>query len=122
MPWTEHDYPDSMKNMDKDVRSKAIEIANALLREGYPDERAIPIAMDKARDYVEGDSGNRPVFEVKEDGEDWVLRESGKDKNIFSEDTKKALLDKAKEHVNKKDGILKIYKGDGDLEDTLYRG
>ncbi|MET3321415.1 UNVERIFIED_ORG: uncharacterized protein YdaT [Peribacillus simplex] len=34
MPWNKNDYPDSMKNLDKDVREKATEIANALLDEG----------------------------------------------------------------------------------------
>ncbi|WP_040225371.1 hypothetical protein [Bhargavaea cecembensis] len=122
MPWDEHDYPASMKNMDEKVRSKAIEIANALVREGYSDDHAIPIAMDQARDYVEGDSGDRPVFEVKENGEDWILQKSDSDKEIYKEKTKKDLLDKAKDYVNEKDGILKIYKGNGDLEDTLYEG
>jgi uncharacterized protein YdaT len=38
-----------MKNLDKDVREKAIEIANALLDEGYEDRKAIPIAIDRAK-------------------------------------------------------------------------
>jgi uncharacterized protein YdaT len=38
-----------MKNLDKDVREKAIEIANALLDEGYEDGKAIPIAIDRAK-------------------------------------------------------------------------
>jgi uncharacterized protein YdaT len=33
MPWTQSDYPDSLKNFEDDVRNKAIEIANALLEE-----------------------------------------------------------------------------------------
>ncbi|MBS8264540.1 hypothetical protein DYI25_08840 [Mesobacillus boroniphilus] len=54
MPWTSNDYPASMKNLDPDVREKAIEIANALVEEEqYEDGKAIPIAIDKAREYVE---------------------------------------------------------------------
>ncbi len=49
MPWDKNDYPAAMKNLDKDVREKAIEIANALLEEGYEDGRAIPIAIDRAK-------------------------------------------------------------------------
>ncbi|MDR4926037.1 hypothetical protein [Peribacillus simplex] len=49
MPWNKNDHPNSMKNLDKDVREKAIEIANALLDEGYEDGKAIPIAIDRAK-------------------------------------------------------------------------
>lgn len=49
MPWNNNDYPNSMKNLDEDVREKAIEIANALLDEGYEDGKAIPIAIDRAK-------------------------------------------------------------------------
>ncbi len=55
MPWNKNDYPNSMKNLDKDVREKAIEIANALLDEGYEDGKAIPIAIDRAKMSVEND-------------------------------------------------------------------
>ncbi|MFJ7753911.1 hypothetical protein ACQKGI_03980 [Peribacillus muralis] len=55
MPWNKNDYPDSMKNLDKDVRGKAIEIANALLEEGYEDGKAIPIAIDRAKKSVGND-------------------------------------------------------------------
>lgn len=123
MPWNDRDYPDSFKNLDEPVREKAIEIANALVRDGYDDSRAIPIALDRAREYVHGDDdGGRPVYEVREDGEEWVLRKKGSDRAILREDTKDDLLDKAKPHVNDDNGILKIYKGDGELEDTLYEG
>ncbi|MCK1991111.1 hypothetical protein [Peribacillus muralis] len=55
MPWNKNDYPDSMKNLDKEVREKAIEIANALLDEGYEDGKAIPIAIDRAKKSVGND-------------------------------------------------------------------
>ncbi|MCK9270784.1 MAG: hypothetical protein WC271_10280 [Bacteroidales bacterium] len=54
MPWTKNDYPDSMKNLGKKVRDKAIEIANALVEEEKMDEgRAIPIAISKAKEWAE---------------------------------------------------------------------
>ncbi|MFJ7682593.1 hypothetical protein [Peribacillus butanolivorans] len=59
MPWNKNDYPDSMKNLDKDVREKAIEVANAnanaLLNEGYKDGKAILIAIDRAKMAVKKD-------------------------------------------------------------------
>ena len=56
MPWNMKDFPASMKNLDKLTRKKAIDIANALLDEGYPDSRAIPIAIDQAKEWYENAS------------------------------------------------------------------
>ncbi len=53
MPWSEHDYPDSLKNLDPIVRRKAIDIANAMLAEGYEDDAAIPIATAQAKKWAE---------------------------------------------------------------------
>jgi len=52
MPWNNHDYPDSMKNLPVEVRNKAIEIANALLEEGYEEGRSIAIAISQAREWA----------------------------------------------------------------------
>lgn len=49
MPWSDERYPASMKNLPPRVRHKAIEIANALLREGTPESRAIRIGIWSAR-------------------------------------------------------------------------
>ena len=54
MSWTKNDYPASLKNLPADVRNKAIEIANALLDEGYEEGRAIAIATDRAHQSEEG--------------------------------------------------------------------
>ncbi|MCP9334515.1 DUF2188 domain-containing protein [Lentilactobacillus hilgardii] len=51
MAWTEKNYPQSMKNLKKIVRDKAIEIANALKSKGYNDQRAISIATEKAEQW-----------------------------------------------------------------------
>ncbi|WP_037289438.1 hypothetical protein [Saccharibacillus sacchari] len=53
MPWSKNDYPQSMKNLDERVRNKAVEIANALLDEGYEEGRAIAIATAKAEEWDE---------------------------------------------------------------------
>jgi uncharacterized protein YdaT len=53
MPWDENYYPRSMRNLPLEVRSKAIEIANALLDEGYDDGAAICIAIAKAKEWAE---------------------------------------------------------------------
>ena len=52
MPWNELDYPRSMDNLPSVVRSKAIDIANALLAEGYEEGLAIRIAIAKAKKWA----------------------------------------------------------------------
>jgi uncharacterized protein YdaT len=52
MPWSEHDYPVSLKNLTPEVRNKAIEIANALLQEGNEEGRAIAIATARAEEWA----------------------------------------------------------------------
>jgi uncharacterized protein YdaT len=51
MPWDEIRYPTSMKRLPSLVRAKAIEIANALLEEGYDEGMAIRIAIAKAKEW-----------------------------------------------------------------------
>jgi uncharacterized protein YdaT len=53
MPWNETRYPASMRNLAPEVRSKTIEIANALLEEGYEEGMAIRIAIAKAKAWAE---------------------------------------------------------------------
>jgi len=60
MPWNKKNYPDSMKNLDKKVRDKAIEIANALLEKENMDEgKAIPIAISKAKEWAENNENEK---------------------------------------------------------------
>lgn len=53
MPWTNKDYPNSLKNFMASVRNKVIDIANALLAEHNDQQRAIVIATDKAGEWAE---------------------------------------------------------------------
>jgi uncharacterized protein YdaT len=52
MPWDETRYPASMKRLPARVRAKAIEIANALLAEGYDEGMAIRVAIAKAKEWA----------------------------------------------------------------------
>ncbi len=56
MPYSKNDYPASMKNMDPDVRKKAVEILNALLEDNMEEGIAIPTAISKARDWAKNHS------------------------------------------------------------------
>jgi uncharacterized protein YdaT len=52
MPWSEDAYPPAMDRLDPLVREKAIEIANALLEEGYDDGFAIRVGIARARAWA----------------------------------------------------------------------
>ncbi len=52
-PWNESDYPPAMRHLAPAVREKAIEIANALLREGMEEGSVIRIAIAKAKEWAE---------------------------------------------------------------------
>ncbi|MBR8285396.1 hypothetical protein [Burkholderia cenocepacia] len=49
MPWNDERYPPSMRNLPPPVRGKAIEIANALLRQGRTEVSAIRLAIAQAK-------------------------------------------------------------------------
>jgi uncharacterized protein YdaT len=52
IPWDEYYYPVSMRNLPVQVRRKAIELANALLEQGYEEGKAIRIAIAKAKEWA----------------------------------------------------------------------
>lgn len=121
MPWTKTDYPDSMKNLDAEIRNKAIEMANAMIEDGMEEGRAISIATARARDYINGtDDSSRPHYIVKWKEDEWVLMKKAGERAIKKAATKEALLEEAKPYVNEQDGILTVYKEDGSVADTLY--
>ena len=53
MPWTKNNYPVAMKNLPKEVRDKAVEIANALLIEKNMEEGiAIATGISHAKEWA----------------------------------------------------------------------
>jgi len=51
-----NDYPDSLKNLERLERRKAIDIINAMLEDGYDENRAIPIGTEQAQDWYKSAS------------------------------------------------------------------
>ncbi|MFP7233275.1 DUF2188 domain-containing protein [Bacillus subtilis] len=97
MPWSMKDYPASLKNLEKPVKKKAIDIANAMIDEGYEEGRAIPIATSKAKEWAEN--------AYKEEIDDFLKHddETERDKDsIRSNDPE--LMDKAEHVIKHKDG------------------
>jgi uncharacterized protein YdaT len=52
MPWTLKRFPPSMAHLPRPVRAKAIEIANALLADGYDEGRSIRIGIAQAKRWA----------------------------------------------------------------------
>lgn len=52
MPWTADRFPPSMAHLPEAVRRKAVEIANALLREGHEEGMAIRVGIARAREWA----------------------------------------------------------------------
>lgn len=53
MPWFHGDYPPSYKNQPVKLREKAVEIANALLKEGAEEGVAIATGLKRAREFFQ---------------------------------------------------------------------
>jgi uncharacterized protein YdaT len=69
MPWSKGDYPQSLKNFEPRIRNKAVEIANALLKDGYEEGRAIAIATSQAKEWAEDHSVHKNRDDREEDEE-----------------------------------------------------
>ena len=63
MPWTMEDYPQSWKNFEELERKKAIDIGNAMLKDGYKESDVIPIATNQAEKWYE--HASRRIRDVK---------------------------------------------------------
>src|SRR5690606_34685180 len=76
MPWTKRDYPASMQNLPTATRNKAIEIANALLRDGYEEGRASATAqaLCRARAPIRGEVGHPARVRVEPPDRGWAVR------------------------------------------------
>ncbi|MEK4043170.1 DUF2188 domain-containing protein [Paenibacillus sp. FSL H8-0048] len=61
MPWNKENYPDSLKNFTAPVRNKAVEIANALLEDGYEEGPAIAIATATAQAKEWGENRDKQI-------------------------------------------------------------
>lgn len=125
MPWTQRNYPDSMKNLEPRVRNKAIEIANALL-DDYEEGRAIAIATSQAKEWAErhpdhGDSGgnagsDHANLHVVPHDDGWAVKREGSDSPEQKHSTKAEAVDHAKELASDRNCSAIIHRQDGTVE------
>jgi uncharacterized protein YdaT len=139
MPWDLNDYPSSFKNFDPLLKKKAIDMVNALISEGYPDDRAIPIAISQSKKWLEeatdsekaafkkapapkksdrhGDKKiNQDLLDndvlVYHKNERWYVETKNADKASDSFDTKEEAVKRAKEIAGNKESKVITYRKD----------
>lgn len=145
MPWNMQDYPSSLKNLNKITRKKAIDIANALVDEGYDDNRAIPIATEQAKEWYENASkSEREDFMKNEDptkrttkqhsrpellddietvtpheDNQWAVQSKRAKKPAKVFDNKEDAIEYGKSVAKNKQTGLQIQKNDGSIQDEI---
>jgi len=147
MPWTLNDYPSSLKNLDDITKKKAIDIANAMVDEGYPEDRAIPIATSQAKEWRENASqdevhnykkqGNPAERDKDRDNDEnnperleegeqvvahedgWAVQSSGAQKPSNIYDNKNDAISRAREIAKNKGTGLILFNQDGSVQDKF---
>lgn len=147
MSWNMNDYPNSLKNLSFVVRKKAIDIANAMVDEGYDETRAIPIATQQAKEWHEN-ANQDEIHEFEEQGDPtertdegdqyesrpemldkgehvaphdngWAVQseDAKQPSDVF--DTKSAAVKRGKEIARNKGTGLTLHRKDGTIEDHI---
>ena len=145
MPWTMDNYPSSLKNLDKAVRKKAIEISNALVQDGYDEGEAIPIATSQAKEWVSNATKkereyflqhattspsskrssnrpellDRPLFVTANEEGNWVVQTEGAKQPAHVFNKKEDAVKRAKEIANNKQTQLMIHRKDDTVEEKI---
>lgn len=128
MPYSKTDFPDTMKNLEDITRIKAIDILNAMLKDGYKEENAIPISISQAKKWMKDakdseidkllnkditkhkkssesarlqDSNVRVSFD--KDEEMWSVKSVGAKKVSSYHNTKKSAIKEAQKIADNKD-------------------
>lgn len=113
MPWNMQDYPNSMKNLEGPIKEKAIEIANALVEEGYEEGRAIAIGIAQAEKWV---GEHNPPQHLVPHPKGWAVRGEKSKKASYVFETKAEALKKAQSVASNKQARLIIHRKDGTIE------
>ena len=138
MPWTKADYPNSMKNLPEKVRNKAIDIADALLKEKGNMGEGIIIAtsISRAKDWavnrglkIKSTSKEAKTTDVKEHGKDryvvphgekeWAVKEerAKRVEKVFK--SKNAAVKRASEEAKSANAGVTIQKRTGKVEKRI---
>lgn len=136
MPWTKKDYPNSFKNLGEEIRLKAIDIGNAMIKDGYDEDRAIPIAISKAKEWYENADPSEKkdikkkdvtkhektksnagklqdadvIVQYRQEDKKWEVKSKGADKADSLYDKKVDAEKRAKETAQYREGKVESHK------------
>lgn len=110
MRWDRYHYPSVMTALDEQVRTKAIELANSLLDEGYAQTEAVSLAMLQAQTWAESrvSMKHKRALHVVYQPNGWVVRGSGGKQayNLFKD---RETARKTAMEMGEEEGILVIF-------------
>ena len=64
MPWHNGNYPPIFRHQPVRLRQKAVEIANNLLMNGVEEQKAIEVALQKARDFFLSQRSEKRIIDT----------------------------------------------------------
>ncbi len=128
MTYSKNNYPNSMKNLAEEIREKAIEIANTLIKEEKMEEStAIPIAISRAKDWAvnRGLKVKPSDTDNKTHGQDqyviphqngWAVKSESSERVSFTFSNKKEAVEKGKALAKKHRTSLTVQKANGQIQ------
>lgn len=118
MPWNKEHYPTALKYFSDEVRSKTIEIANALLAEGYQEGHAIPIAIATAKRWIkkQATETDYDALSVIPHPEGWAVRRTNARRASFIAPDARSAYAKASEWAKYENLELFLYDENGALK------
>jgi hypothetical protein len=107
--------------MEPRIREKAIDIANALIEEGYVVGSAIPIAISQARKWAEGDDGkdHSRNYHVVPHPRGWAIRRANGERASVVVETKEDARNQAIGLATADNVDVIIHGENGDFEDYV---
>lgn len=131
MTYTKQNFPRAMKNLNPEIREKAIDILNALVDEKQQElDMAIPTAISRAKDWLANRNKVVPdsPTDTKKHGEDiyvtphdngWAIKKEKSERVIFTFKKKMEAVSKARSIAKKNHGSLIIQRMNGTIQSKL---
>jgi uncharacterized protein YdaT len=131
MAYTKKTYPVSMKNLDSEIREKAIDILNAIIDDTDMERgMAIATAISRAKDWAA--NRNKPLVSTptdkKKHGEDvyviprksgWAIKKEKSDTTSNTYNKKVEAIKHARNLARKNNGSLTIQRKDGTIQTRI---
>jgi ferritin-like metal-binding protein YciE/uncharacterized protein YdaT len=122
MRWRLTEIPESIQDLQQEVRNRALNIAEQLVSQGQDRAKALREAigraqsMGKAQDAMDNVPPEREFHVLPSDGQ-WVLRNEADAKTEYNFESKKQAVEEGVERVEKIKGNLYVHDAQGRFEE-----